>query len=131
MGGLWGEGFLAGNSITINGGIVLARGGENGNGMEGSITVNGGKVTVIGGNAPASSDAVGRSAIDGGLTVNGGIVTATAGARDGAGDEGPAITVYPNIILGTGIKLYEGDSANPSTLAADQGECTKRYAIIK
>lgn len=130
-GGAMMEGILIdGGTGTISGGNITARGGENGVGLEGNITVNGGKVTAIGGDAPVVTDANGRSAIDGSLTVNGGVVTATGGNGDGMGTDGPGISDGSTITL-SGVTMYEGDSSNPSTPAASQSACTKRYVIIK
>lgn len=131
------EGILAdGGNLTIQGGDITATAGttsgnSGGNGMEGLITISGGDVKATGGNAKSSSDASGGVGIDGTLTVNGGKLTATGGAKDGTGDDGLGISGGTTIKLGSGIKLYEGDSANPTSEAASQTECTKRYAIVK
>lgn len=130
-GGAMMEGILIdGGTGTISGGNITARGGENGVGLEGNIIVNGGKVTAIGGDAPVVTDADGYSAIDGSLTVYGGVVTATGGAGDGMGTDGLGISNVSTITL-SGVTMYEGNSSNPSTPAADQSACTKRYVIIQ
>lgn len=130
-GGAMMEGILIdGGTGTISGGNITARGGENGVGLEGNITMNGGKVTAIGGDAPVVSDTDGRPAIDGSLTVNGGVVTAKGGAGDGMGTDGLGISDGSTIAL-SGVTMYEGDAANPATEAASQTACTKRYVIIK
>ena len=127
-GGDMGEGILAGGTITINGGNITARAGENGIGLEGNTTISGGIVTAIGGDA-ASSDGDGMAGIDGSLTVTGGIVTATGGAKDGSGADGLGISA--STIALTGVTMYEGDAANPATPAEIQDACTKRYVIIQ
>lgn len=130
-GGDMGEGILAYGNITIEGGTVSSSAGEMANGLEGDITVNGGKVTAVGGDATAGSGTYGFSGINGSLAVNGGIVTATGGAGDGGADDGLGVDGATIITLGAGIVMYEGDSANPTTEAADQSTCTKRFVRIQ
>ena len=129
-GGDMGEGILAGGTITINGGNITATAGENAIGLEGTTTISGGVVTAIGGDAAASSDGDGRAGFDGGLTMTGGKFVATGGAKDGTGTDGHGISEGSTIAL-TGVTMYEGDSADPSTPAASQTACTKQYVIIK
>lgn len=128
-GGDMGEGILAGGTITINGGNITARAGENGIGLQGNTTISGGIVTAIGGDA-ASSDGDGRAGYDGALTMNGGKFIATGGAGDGTGADGPGISDGSTIAL-TGVTMYEGDSADPETPAESQTACTKRYVVIQ
>ena len=129
-GGDMGEGILASGTITISGGNVTATAGENGIGLEGTTTISGGVVTAIGGDAIASSGADGQVGFDGSLTMTGGKLIATGGAKDGTGDDGLGISDGSTIAL-TGVTMYEGTSANPTTQAASQTVCTKRYVIIK
>ena len=72
----------------------------------------------------------GAAGFDGSLTVNGGKFVATGGAKAGSGTDGLGISDNSTITL-SGVTMYEGDSADPATPAADQTQCTKRYAIIK
>lgn len=126
-----------GGTITISGGDVTAKGGAGGGrGLEGETTISGGTVTAIGGDGVAEDGKRnGGAGYDGTLTVTGGTFTATGGAKADEGSDGLGIYYdgYNNIslTLGTGIKYYEGDSANPDTVAASQTACTKRYVIIK
>ena len=124
-----GEGIFAGGEglkITITDGTVTSK-ATKGIGLEASkIIIEDGEVTATGG---TSDSGTGLAGIDGALTVNGGIVTATGGDKSGEGEYGLGIS--GTIDLGSGIKLYEGDSANPTTLAESQEECTMRYAIVK
>lgn len=129
-GGDMGEGILAFGSITINGGTVTATAGENSIGLEGTTTISGGVVTAIGGDAIASSNGDGKAGYDGTLTMTGGKLIATGGAKDGTGANGPGISGLSTIAL-TGVTMYEGDSPNPSTPAASQTACTKRYVKIQ
>ena len=128
-----GYGIKSMTSITISGGEVTATStGYDGVGIEAAeIIIKGGDVKANGGDAAAGSGAAGGAGIDGALTVNGGTVTATGGAGDGDGSDGLGISDETTITLGSGIKLYEGDSANPTSEAGNQAACTKRYAIIK
>lgn len=132
-GGSSAEGIIAYyNSSTISGGTINAFGGSGGGiGLEGNVTISGGIVTAIGGDGEENGFKNGGAGIDGALTVNGGTVTATGGAGDGDGSDGLGISDGTTITLGSNIKLYEGDSANPTSEAVDQAACTKRYAIIK
>ena len=125
-------------TITIEGGVITATAGfisfnnHGGTGIEASkIKISGGEVKANGGDAKAGSGADGGEGIKGALTVNGGTVTATGGAGDGDGSDGLGISDGTTITLGSNIKLYEGDSANPTSEAGNQAACTKRYAIIK
>ena len=125
------EGILAGGIITINSGKVTANGGDEGGiGLEGNTFINGGLVTAIGGNGVISSMENGAAGFDGTLSVTGGKLIATGGAKAGSGTDGLGISDGSTITL-TGVTLYEGDDADPTTPAADQSTCTKRYAIIK
>lgn len=127
-----GEGIIAYGTTTINGGTIQSIAYDNaGIGLEGTVIINGGTVTATGATANGGSDGDGGAGFDGALTVNGGILTATGGAKDGSGDDGLAISGASTITLGTGVVFYEGDAADPTTPAADQSQCTKRYAIIK
>lgn len=128
-GGDMGEGILAFGTITINGGTVTATAGENAVGLEGIATVSGGVITAIGGDAAAGSDADGCAGYDGLLTMTGGKLIATGGAKDGAGADGPGISGGSTINL-AGVTMFEGNTANPDTPAANQTACTKRYVII-
>jgi hypothetical protein len=131
-------GIDAVGGLTITGGTVTAQGGKvaGGKGKEGiftygyNITISGGDVTAIGGDADAGSNQDGGAGIYGVLTVNGGTVTATGGAKDGSGKDGLGISNDYTITL-NGVIMYEGDSADPTTGAASQTVCTKRYVIIK
>ena len=130
-----GEGIMCigTGTITISGGNVTATcTGKPGPGiMSNGILVEDGTLTVYGGNANDGSDGDGGVGIDSPITVNGGIITATGGAKDGTGDDGLGINDANSITLGSGITMYEGDTANPATPAASQTACTKRYVIIQ
>lgn len=131
-GGRWMEGILAGSSITINGGTITAQGGEEGGiGLEGNTILNGGTVKAIGGYGILGSMENGGAGYDGALVVNGGCLIATGGEKAGAGTDGHGISDGSTIFLAAGIVLYEGDSDNPTTPAADQSACTKRYVKIQ
>jgi hypothetical protein len=131
-------GIDAVGGLKITGGTVTAQGGKRarGEGKVGiftygsNITISGGDVTAIGGDADAESNGDGGAGIYGVLTVNGGTVTATGGAKDGSGKDGLGISNDYTITL-NGVIMYEGDSADPTTGAASQTVCTKRYVIIK
>ena len=91
IGGIWFYGADSANctsgTITINGGMVKATGGDSSAGIGGSssggaggtITINGGTVTATGG-----TNAAGIGGDGGNITINGGTVTATGGSG-GAG----------------------------------------------
>ena len=82
------------------------------------LTISGGTVTAICTGFSSALDVVGD------LIVTGGVVSATGG-------EGNIAINVNNLSLGNGIVLYEGDSPNPTTPAADQSVCTSRYISIK
>ena len=127
-----GEGIIAFGTTTINGGTIQSIAYDNaGIGLEGNVVINGGTVTATGAAANGGSDGNGGAGFDGALTVKGGVLTATGGAKDGSGEDGLGISGASTITLGDGIIFYEGDDADPTTPAANQGECTKRYVIIK
>lgn len=93
--GIGGSSGYTGGNITINGGTVSSRGGQNGAGIGGGYRGKGGNITINGGNVTAlsESDAAGigggQGASGGTITINGGTVNA-AGGRWGAGIGGGA-----------------------------------------
>ncbi len=95
-------------TITINGGTIYAKGGQDGAGIGGGsfgdggvITINGGTVTAEGGHDPSGTYMTGGAGIGGGresraggaITINGGTVTAT-GCLDSAGIGGGGASGY-------------------------------------
>ena len=114
--------LVNGSLLTVSGGVMTATGSMAGLYASENATISGGNVTVT------ATSGFGIEMAGGVLTVNGGVTTATGGP-DAVG-----IRISPpfaSLSLGTGIVLYEGDSANPTTPAANQTKCTKRYAIVK
>ena len=95
---------------------------------------DGATVTLHGGDAKSGSGAKGGAGLDGfgysKLEVTGGTFTSTGGAKDGSGKDGLGISNDYTITL-NGVTMYEGDSANPNTVAASQTACTKRYVVIQ
>ena len=101
---------IGGGKVTINGGTVIAKGGQNAPGIDNGspVTINGGTVTAMGGEGEVDSQgrANGGAGIGGGdghdggeVTVNGGTVTAfgsCGGAGIGGGFDGAGGTVSIN-----------------------------------
>ena len=88
-----GGGFdMAAGNIVINGGTIIANGGDDAAGIGsgayesscGDITINGGTVTATGGGDGAGIGSGAYDSLCGDITINGGTVTATGGG-DGAG----------------------------------------------
>ena len=124
--------------VIINGGTVSATGGDGGAGIGGGagsnggiVTINGGTVSATGGNSGAGIGS-GRldmgnnnSGIGGRVTINGGTVTATGGAESCMGIGGvrrrdemtrdPLPPKNGTLSVGSGLKVYGGNSANPTT----------------
>lgn len=97
--------YLSSGTITINGGTIIAVGGNDSAGIGsagstagtyvgghtcGDITINGGTVTATGGNSsyPAAGIGGGGKNPGGNITITGGTVTATGGNYDGYGGAG-------------------------------------------
>lgn len=97
--------YLSSGTITINGGTIIAVGGNNSAGIGsagstagtyvgghtcGDITINGGTVTATGGNSsyPAAGIGGGGKNPGGNITITGGTVTATGGNYEGYGGAG-------------------------------------------
>lgn len=97
--------YCSSGTITINGGTIIAVGGNNSAGIGsagstagdyvgghtcGDITINGGTVTATGGNSsyPAAGIGGGGKNPGGNITITGGTVTATGGNYDGYGGAG-------------------------------------------
>jgi len=91
---------------------------------------DGATVTLHGGDAKSGSGKGGGAGLDGNLEVTGGTFTSTGGAKDGSGKDGLGISNDYTITL-NGVTMFEGDSANPDTVAESQTKCTCRYVIIK
>ena len=130
-----------GGEVTIFGGTVTATGGYNGAGIGGGNVGSGGTVTIHGGTVTATGNTAadggagigaGNSGSGGTVTIDGGTVTATGANRRCMGIGGIAqrgnwkevdgqmvqeITPPQNgsLTVGDGLKLYGGDSANPTT----------------
>lgn len=131
----FGDDPITKGTINISGGTVKATGGDGGGvGLEAySITISGtAEVTATGGiGIPMDGLKNGGVGFDGGLKVEGGKFIATGGAKAEGGVDGLGISDGSTITLGTNIVMYEGDEADPTTPAASQTACTKRYVIIK
>lgn len=142
------KGIYANDNFTINGGTITAQVSNGGRGVVARyFTINDGKIsaeakggnagiyifnniTINGGEVTAVGDGSGKGIYSSTLEVNGGFVTATGGPS-GIGLGYEELFAQMNLTLNNGVKLYEGDSPNPSVEAASQSQCTKRYAIIR
>ena len=107
--GIGGGSWASGGEVSIYGGTVEAHGGDYAAGIGGGNNGRGGEVTIYGG----SVNAVGRR----------------GGAGIGAGDG-----VYDNgtLKIGEGVKVYGGDSENPTTVIATgpQDNVVSRYRYM-
>ncbi|HOO07171.1 MAG TPA: hypothetical protein PLH83_11905 [Ruminococcus sp.] len=120
-------------NITINGGTVIANGGENAAGIGGgsddscgNIVINGGTVTASGGVMGAGIGSPNDSTC-GDITINGGTVTAKGGAL-GAGIGCAYYSECGNITIAdtvTKVTATKGDDAQNSigTCSSSQGYC--------
>ena len=129
----------SGGTVTIYGGIVEAHGGDSGAGIGVGYTGVGGDVTIYGGTVEAYAGGAGAG-IGGGyigdgitVTIYGGVVETHSGsgaAGIGAGYLGKS---HGTLKIGDGVKVYGGDSANPTTLIAtgpqENVESRPRYMI--
>jgi len=130
-----------GGEVTIFGGTVTATGGYNGAGIGGGNVGSGGTVTIHGGTVTATGNTTadggagigaGNSGSGGTVTIDGGTVTATGANIKCMGIGGIAqmgnwkevdgqmvreITPPQNgsLTVGSGLKVYGGNSANPTT----------------
>ncbi|MBR0303310.1 MAG: BspA family leucine-rich repeat surface protein, partial [Clostridia bacterium] len=116
--GSGGFGALGGNNfaLTINGGVIEARGSYQQAGIGGrscSVTINGGVVTATGGNGAAGIGTGSRGDWCN-VTINGGVVTATGGGDCGAGIGGgegssaAAITINGGVVTATATGFSSG-----------------------
>ena len=129
----------SGGTVTIYGGIVKAHGGASGAGIGVGYTGVGGDVTIYGGTVEAYAGGAGAG-IGGGyigdgitVTIYGGVVETHSGsgaAGIGAGYHGKS---HGTLKIGDGVKVYGGDSKNPTTVIAtgpqDNVESRYRYMI--
>ena len=127
----------AGDGINVSGGTLDVK-SKTANGIFGKLLVTGGKVTV-----GTSGKVSGVAAISGECSISGGTITAKAakvvaiigdvsasgGTLSATSKKTKAISGV--IFLGTGMKLYEGDIINHTTVAENQMACTKSCAVIK
>ena len=129
----------SGGTVTIYGGIVEAHGGASGAGIGVGYTGVGGDVTIYGGTVEAyaggAGAGIGGGYIGAGITVTiyGGVVETHSGsgaAGIGAGYHGKS---HGTLKIGDGVKVYGGDSKNPTTVIAkgpkDNVESRYRYMI--
>ena len=138
-----GGGFrVAGGEVTIYGGTVEAHGGQYGAGIGGgtngsgcTVTVFGGMVEAYGGENCAGIGSGGNGNCEGytETTIYGGTVKAYGGGTHAAGIE---MSCYGQsdgrLKIGDGVKVYGGDSENPTTLIATGplNDVGKRYRYI-
>jgi len=73
------RGYDGASTITINGGIVTATSGSSGAGIGGGYGSNGGKIIISGGTVTATSDSIGAGIGGGGYGGNGGKITISGG----------------------------------------------------
>ena len=131
-----------GGTVTIYGGTVEAHGGRYGagigggyNGSGGTVTVFGGMVEAYGGEDRAGIGSGGNGECEGytETTIYGGTVKAYGGGTNTAGIE---MTSYGQshgrLKIGDGVKVYGGDSENPTTVIATgpKNNVGKRYRYI-
>ena len=114
----------AGGTITINGGIITAKGGANGAGIGGTgstVTINRGTVTAKGGANGAGIGGTGST-----VTINRGTVTATGGSN-AAGISGSAIALNNAEIPYSEISItsdrYSGAVTLGDSFADGNGSC--------
>ena len=149
--GIGGGHKCSGGMVNIYSGTVEAHGGTYGAGIGGGFQGSGGTVTIYGGIVEAHGGAsgagigVGYTGVGGDVTIYGGTVEAYAGgagAGIGGGYIGDGITVtsagyhgksHGTLKIGDGVKVYGGDSKNPTTVIAkgpkDNVESRYRYMI--
>lgn len=116
--------LVSGGTVTIYGGAVEAHGGEEGAGIGGGGGGgSGGKVTIYGGTVEAHGGEDGAG-IGGGWNGSGGKVTIYGGVVVAYGNHGAGIGVgrkdsnNGTLKIGDGVKVYGGDSENPTTVIA-------------
>ena len=135
-------GIECGGSLVIDGGYIVANGGnataDGDNGGDAiscsNITINGGTVIATGGNGYGDGNGgygIYNLLMGNNIVVNGGYVKATGGAKGATGTDGYGIYDYVNVK--SPLKMYVGDSADPSTDLGngDDLTSTKRYVIIQ
>lgn len=135
-------GIECGGSLVIDGGYIVANGGnataDDDNGGDAiscpNITINGGSVIATGGNGYGGGDGgygIYNLMMGNNIVVNGGYVKATGGAKGATGTDGYGI--YDNVNVKSPLKMFVGDSADPSTDLGngDDLTSTKRYVVIK
>ncbi len=114
--GIGGGDYSSGYNVTINGGRIIANGGNKAAGIGGgasglgsNITINGGIVTARGGRNAAGIGG-GNCNVGSDITINGGIVTARGG-RNAAGIGGGNCNVGSDITINGGIVTALGGNA--------------------
>ena len=126
---------IACGSITINGGVIQAHGGNNGAGIGGGQRGNGGTITINGGtvHAIAGDEAAaiggGYGANAGSITINGGHITADgsyqgAGIGGGNNGNGGIITINGGTITAqgaTGAGIGGGNRSYAGTITINGG----------
>ena len=127
----------AADGINVSGGTLDVK-SKTANGIFGKLLVTGGKVTV-----GTSGKVSGVAAISGNCSISGGTITAKAakgvaiiGKVSASGGTLSATSKKTKAIDGVislenGMKLYEGDIINHTTVAENQMACTKSCAVIK
>ncbi len=101
------------NPVIINGGKVTASGYDGGIEAE-SVTINGGEVTV-------SSNSYGIN-VTNGVTINGGEVIASSTVDK---------AIDGTLTVADGLKVFGGDSADPTTVRTDYATDRWEYMTVK
>lgn len=117
--GIGGYSFGKGGEITINGGTVIAKGGDSAAGIGGgddenggTVVINGGTVNATGGDCAAGIGG-GYEGRGGTIVINGGAVTATggslaAGIGGGYNGNGGFVTINDGTVVAQGGKFGAG-----------------------
>ncbi len=131
----------SGGKVTIYGGTVEAHGGESGAGIGVGFNGAGGDVTIYGGTVEAHGG-MNAAGLGGGYTCNGITVSIYGGKVVAYGDylstgigAGRLSDSHGTLKIGDGVKVYGGNSKNPTTVIATGPQenvgSRPRYMIVQ
>lgn len=128
---IYGGNVTATNTSSSESGVGAGIGsGQGSSNNGGTVIIYGGIVTATGGPGAAGIGG-GSEGAGGSVTINGGTVIASGGSgAHGIGGSKTSSEKTGTLTVGSGLKVFGGDSANPTTVITEYSSTRKQYMIV-